>query len=187
MKSPTVDPRTLQDMLSEGEPVTVLDVRPDEEWAEWAIPGSIHVNAYAALQANEPEKDTIKLDVSFLVQGKQPELWDAVTGNRWDLPEFRTEKSRTVVPLKLTPAGSCFVVFRRPDADTQKSPGLKNFPELKKVVEITGSWTVAFDNKLGGPGKVTFEKLEDWTRRPEPETWYQPRCLCRARNSWLKT
>jgi hypothetical protein len=33
--------------------------------------------------------------------------------------------------------------------------------------EIPGSWEVSFDPKWGGPDKVVFEKLEDWSKRPE--------------------
>jgi hypothetical protein len=33
--------------------------------------------------------------------------------------------------------------------------------------QISGPWDVAFDSKWGGPAKVTFEKLEDWSKRPE--------------------
>jgi hypothetical protein len=33
--------------------------------------------------------------------------------------------------------------------------------------EITGPWEVSFDPKWGGPEKVTFETLEDWSKRPE--------------------
>jgi Glycosyl hydrolases family 2, sugar binding domain len=33
--------------------------------------------------------------------------------------------------------------------------------------EITGPWEVSFDPKWGGPGKVVFEKLEDWSKHPE--------------------
>lgn len=51
----TVNVETLQEMLDRGEPVTVLDVRPPDERAEWAIPGSIHVNAYHALKARDPQ------------------------------------------------------------------------------------------------------------------------------------
>lgn len=40
-------------MLEQGEPVTVLDIRPAVERAEWAIPGSIHVDVYAALKAGD--------------------------------------------------------------------------------------------------------------------------------------
>jgi glyoxylase-like metal-dependent hydrolase (beta-lactamase superfamily II)/rhodanese-related sulfurtransferase len=50
----TIDVETLRTWLEERQPVTVLDVRPTAEWAEWAIPGSIHVDVYDALKANDP-------------------------------------------------------------------------------------------------------------------------------------
>jgi rhodanese-related sulfurtransferase len=43
----------LRALLAEGEPVTVLDIRTDRERSEWWIPGSIHVDAYAALNNGE--------------------------------------------------------------------------------------------------------------------------------------
>ena len=39
--------------------------------------------------------------------------------------------------------------------------------ELPAPVRVGGPWTVAFDPKWGGPATATFEKLEDWSRRPE--------------------
>lgn len=50
----TIDIETLRGWLEQGRPVVVLDVRPASERAEWAIPGSIHVDAYNALKANDP-------------------------------------------------------------------------------------------------------------------------------------
>ena len=41
--------------------------------------------------------------------------------------------------------------------------------ELQPVSELYGNWTVSFDPNQGGPGEVVFDKLEDWTARPEPE------------------
>lgn len=52
MKTITVE--TLREWLAEGRPVTILDVRPAAERAEWFIPGSLHVDAYAALKAHDP-------------------------------------------------------------------------------------------------------------------------------------
>jgi len=54
MSDPTVSMDTLRDWLDQGRPVTVLDVRPSDQHAEWAIPGSVHVDAYEALKANDP-------------------------------------------------------------------------------------------------------------------------------------
>ena len=45
-----IDTHTLRDWLDTKRPVTVLDIRLDEDRAQWAIPGSMHVNAYEALR-----------------------------------------------------------------------------------------------------------------------------------------
>jgi glyoxylase-like metal-dependent hydrolase (beta-lactamase superfamily II)/rhodanese-related sulfurtransferase len=50
----TIDVETLRTWLEEGRPVTVLDIRPMRERVEWSIPGSMHVDAYDALKANDP-------------------------------------------------------------------------------------------------------------------------------------
>jgi rhodanese-related sulfurtransferase len=46
---------TLQEMLEGDEPVTILDVRLANEFEEWAVPGSLHLDAYKALKAKDPE------------------------------------------------------------------------------------------------------------------------------------
>lgn len=51
----TVDVNTLREWLAEGKPVTVLDVRPAEDRAQWSIPGSLHVDAYDALKDGRPD------------------------------------------------------------------------------------------------------------------------------------
>ena len=49
-----IDTATLRDWLEQDRPVTVLDVRTDEDRGQWAIPGSVHLNAYDALRKGEP-------------------------------------------------------------------------------------------------------------------------------------
>src|SRR5436305_6642181 len=49
-----IDVETLRTWLEEGRPVTILDVRPADQRAEWAIPGSVHIDAYRALNAHDP-------------------------------------------------------------------------------------------------------------------------------------
>ena len=105
--------------------------------------------------------------VSFRVAGRQPELWHPETGRIRELPEFTEENGVAKIPLRFGPSESFFVVFRKGNLttkDTKSTKGEKNFPELKPVQELTGSWQVAFDPKWGGPAKpVTFETLTDWS------------------------
>jgi glyoxylase-like metal-dependent hydrolase (beta-lactamase superfamily II) len=49
-----IDVETLRGWLDRQTPVTVLDIRTDDDYAQWAIPGSVHVNAYEALRDGQP-------------------------------------------------------------------------------------------------------------------------------------
>jgi len=100
---------------------------------------------------------------TFRVSGKVPELWDPVTGAMRDLPEYKVRKGRTTVPMRFEPAQSFFVVFRKARS---KASGF-NFPHAGRSGELTGPWEVSFDPKWGGPERVTFQKLDDWSKRPE--------------------
>jgi glyoxylase-like metal-dependent hydrolase (beta-lactamase superfamily II)/rhodanese-related sulfurtransferase len=51
MVSPHISVEELQQLLSQRQPVTVLDIRPFTEWSEWSIPGSLHLDAYEDLKA----------------------------------------------------------------------------------------------------------------------------------------
>lgn len=48
-----IEAETLREWLDAQQPVTVLDIRTDEDRAQWAIPGSMHLNAYEALRAGQ--------------------------------------------------------------------------------------------------------------------------------------
>ena len=50
----TISVETLRTWLEERRPTTILDVRPAEERAEWAIPGSFHIDAYRTLNDHDP-------------------------------------------------------------------------------------------------------------------------------------
>ena len=49
-----IETDTLREWLEAHQPVTVLDVRTDDDRTQWAIPGSLHVNAYEALRNGQP-------------------------------------------------------------------------------------------------------------------------------------
>ena len=54
MTARTISTEGLRELLEQGAPVTVLDVRPAAERAEWSIPGSVHADAYDALRRGDP-------------------------------------------------------------------------------------------------------------------------------------
>lgn len=52
---PSVSVDELRGMLDRGDPVTVLDIRRPDARSEWAVPGSVHVDAMDALRGGHPE------------------------------------------------------------------------------------------------------------------------------------
>ncbi len=114
--------------------------------------------------ANREER-SLDADCTFRVSGQAPELWDPLTGARRDLPEFTAQDGRTTVPMRFAPAQSFFVVFRKAAAGA-KAAG-RNFPDAGCLATLPGPWEVSFDPKWGGPEIITFQTLDDWSRRPE--------------------
>jgi hypothetical protein len=107
------------------------------------------------------------ISATFRVHGKQPELWNAVTGETRTARAFSQQDGTTTVPLELEPRGSVIVVFRSPIGQTQSGSAGSNYPVVTMLQTLNGPWHVAFDPKWGGPADVLFPKLEDWTERPE--------------------
>jgi hypothetical protein len=109
-----------------------------------------------------------KLECTFRVCGRQPEIWDPVTGTMRDAVAFRQEGGRTIVPLDFDPCGSTFVIFRKHIDAHAAGKARTNYPSADKVQPaLSGAWNVSFDPKWGGPEKVIFDQLADWTTRPE--------------------
>lgn len=109
-------------------------------------------------QSNKKCDDTL----SFRVTGKQPELWDAVTGQFRDLPEFQEKDGQTMVPLEFSEADSWFIVFRKKTQKKSTKEGT-NFPALKPGTELTGVWNLKFNPKFGAPADTTINNLFDLT------------------------
>lgn len=114
-----------------------------------------------------PENQPVTAECTFRVQSKQPELWDPVTGQVRRLTSFSLRPGTIGVPLRFAPHQSWFVIFR--SRISSPATPVPNFVESGILSEIAGPWEVSFDPASRGPGKITFEQLEDWTKRPEPE------------------
>ncbi len=112
--------------------------------------------------SNQQSKERL-IDISLRVTGRQPELWDAVTGDISMAKTWKFEKGRTSLPLRLEPNGSIFIVLQKA-ANIQSSNAGKNWIETKQVQSITGSWSVNFDTAFGGYSQpLVFDSLQDWS------------------------
>lgn len=98
---------------------------------------------------------------TFRVSGKQPQLWDALTGAARTLPDFSDDGTGTTVALEFEPDQSFFILF---DGKPNPQPRMANFLSVKGEQELTGGWKVAFDPRWGGPEKAEFEELADWSK-----------------------
>jgi hypothetical protein len=96
------------------------------------------------------------------------ELWDAVTGEIRPLNNLSTSAKGISIRIKFDASQSFFVVFNKTGETRSKAAEhKKDFPDEQQVLTLEGSWTAAFDTVWGGPEKVVFESLADWTKRPE--------------------
>lgn len=108
---------------------------------------------------------------TFNISGKQPELWDPVTGEMRDLPLFTEVNGKTSLLLPFADAQSFFIVFR--NKISRQHHTKNNFPAFKEIMVLHKPWQVQFDSKWGGPAQpVRFDSLTDWTNRPEPGIKY---------------
>lgn len=106
-------------------------------------------------------------DFTFRVAGKQPEIWNAVTGEIRQAGAFRQANGCTTLPLEFDRFDSWFIVFRKPIAVNVAGKNTYNSLNLKELCNLDDSWKVAFDPQWGGPSDVEFPKLINWIKSAE--------------------
>lgn len=122
--------------------------------------------------SNQTDKE-INFDASFRVSGKQPELWNAVSGRIRDLPSYRQTGHTTTVPLKLAAFQSAFIIFHKASGAEKYTRPEPNFPDFHNQIKLTSAWKVTFEKERWGPAApVMFDRLTDWTQRPEDSIRY---------------
>ena len=125
----------------------------------WQQDAEIYYLASSSLKAQT-------MDIAFRATGT-PELLNPVDGTIRPLPRFHSESAKTVIPLRFEPRQSYFVLFRKQAKEVKEEVAASNFPTFRTATVLSGPWDVRFDPKWGGPEKVVFETLQDWTKRPE--------------------
>ena len=112
---------------------------------------------------NQTEK-VVTTELQFRVTGKQPEIWQAQTGEIKEQPIYVVEGNQTRIPVTFKPSESFFVVFRNASEKphvTKVTKGNENlFPEWERVSEAVPmakyeNGNIQFTSKTGG--KYTFE------------------------------
>jgi hypothetical protein len=104
-----------------------------------------------------------KINARFRVSCRQPELWDALTGEIREAKAFSQQDGLTTVPLTFEPYGAIMLVFNKKISESKQGSANSNYPDFETIKEITGEWTVNFDENWGGFGNVTFPELMDWS------------------------
>jgi len=128
-----------------------------------------------------------EVTLSLRVAGRQPELWDAVSGSILPAKAWKVEDGRTVLPVRLEGSGSLFVVLQK----TATGKGVKsgsNWVTTTPVQTVDGEWKVSFDPSLGGPkGEVVFAELKDWSQHPDTAIrYYSGTVVYRNTFEWKK-
>jgi hypothetical protein len=113
-----------------------------------------------------------QIKARFRVSGKRPELWDALTGDIRPALAFQQDKDLTSLPLVLEPYGSVMVVFNEPISPTTNGVAGQNYPDLQTISELKGEWSVAFDERWGGPASISFPELVDWSQHADERIKY---------------
>ncbi|MBN2180390.1 MAG: hypothetical protein JW715_00645 [Sedimentisphaerales bacterium] len=104
----------------------------------------------------------------FRVTGRQPELWNPITGDIRQARAFNQTDGRTELPLSFSPYGSWFVIFKDSIPATKQGTASTNAFRYEPVFSVEGPWEVCFDPALGGgPQSVQFETLISWTDYPD--------------------
>jgi len=98
---------------------------------------------------------------SFRIEGKNPQLWNAVTGQICSPTEWKFEKGRTQIKLNLSVSESVFVVFDNANIDTKA----ELTSEIPTSTELKGNWNVTF---LSSKQSVSTDKLFDWSKSENP-------------------
>jgi hypothetical protein len=123
--------------------------------------------------SNQSEK-LVTFTPQFRVDGMQPEIWDATSGNIRLLPAFEVKNGLTTVPMQLEPLESAFIVFRKPGKPSSTNLS-DNYPEPVIIAEATSPWEVCFESdeiRRGPAEPVVFEQLQDWANHADDRIRY---------------
>ena len=132
------------------------------------VSGETHIYFIANQQNKQAD-----FQFSFRVNGKKPELWDAVTGRITEDCNYRMEKGRTKLQCSLDANASVFVVFRNNTKQTVHIVQNQAIRHDSIVPFNQKSWVLQFDSLAGGPRQpLLSDTLVSWTAFDNPQIKY---------------
>jgi hypothetical protein len=106
-----------------------------------------------------PSGRAVDATAEFRVVKRDVATWNAETGII--VPsDYRIEKDRTMVPLKLASGDAIFIVFRGL-APRGRREGSSNAERI--LATIDGPWEASFESKRGAPTRFVFPHLQSWS------------------------
>jgi hypothetical protein len=109
----------------------------------------------------------------FRVKKGTPQLWNPMTGDIRPLTDYIILNGQIQIQLQFEPYESYFIVFDKNEkSKVDKNHIFTNFSDPFILSELSMPWKLSFDTKWGGHETITFDKLVDWTLRPEDDIKY---------------
>lgn len=105
----------------------------------------------------------------FRVAKAHATLWDPITGNSYSIDDLTSENDQSTLLLKFEPYQSYFIVFDKKN----RTPQSDSFFTTESIItSLDGLWDVTFNPAFGGPRKILFDTLTDWSQHPDDRVRY---------------
>jgi hypothetical protein len=149
-------------MVSEGEALQAEDIA----WTHRRDAGT------AIYFISNQQATSRLLTVSVRVSGRQPMLYDPLTGDTIPVRTWRSHNGRTTLPIRLEASGSIFLLLQ--DTVQQALASNGNNWYLPRVVQtLDNPWQVQFDTAYGGPARpVQADTLTAWNQSADSAIRY---------------
>lgn len=108
----------------------------------------------------------VAFTASLRTSGRQPWLWNTVSGTITKAAAYTQHDGRTRIPLQLGATESVFIVFEQSISKDAGGTQTSNTPSLETLTAIEGPWTVRFDGQ-GAPAETVFKSLTDWSKHSD--------------------
>jgi len=93
------------------------------------------------------------------------ELWDPVTTRTINIPNSTYCNKYLTIPIQFDAYQSFFVIVNK--YEKNKLTLIPAVSEKELVTNLNNPWEVCFDTAMGGPRKIIFPTLDDWSKRTE--------------------